>query len=61
MLLILVLFSVIVGKIPIPTLAAVLIFAAASSLRLGRIDTVLRTGLPSRIAFVSAVAATISP
>ncbi|HEY6397574.1 MAG TPA: SulP family inorganic anion transporter [Solirubrobacteraceae bacterium] len=59
MLLILVLFSGIVGKIPIPTLAAVLIFAAASSLRLGRIDTVLRTGRPSQIAFVSTVAATI--
>ena len=51
MLLILVLFSGAVGKIPIPTLAAVLIFAAASSLRVGRIDTVLRTGLPSQIAF----------
>jgi Sulfate permease and related transporters (MFS superfamily) len=33
MLLILVLFSGVVGEIPIPTLAAVLIFAAASSLR----------------------------
>jgi SulP family sulfate permease len=59
MLLILVLFSGIVGKIPIPTLAAVLIFAAASSLRFGRIDTVLRTGRPSQIAFVSTVVATI--
>jgi sulfate permease, SulP family len=39
MLLILVLFSGVVGEIPGPTLAAVLIFAAASSLRLGRIDT----------------------
>jgi sulfate permease, SulP family len=37
----------------------VLIFAAASSLRLGRIDTVLRTGRPSQIAFASTVAATI--
>jgi sulfate permease, SulP family len=59
MLLILVLFSGVVGKIPIPTLAAVLIFAAASSLRLGRIDTVLRTGLPSQIAFFVTFTATI--
>ena len=41
----------VVGEIPIPTLAAVLIFAAVSSLRLARIDTILRTGLPSQIAF----------
>jgi sulfate permease, SulP family len=59
MLLILVLFSGVVGKIPIPTLAAVLIFAAASSLRLDRIDTILRTGLPSQIAFFVTFAATI--
>jgi sulfate permease, SulP family len=59
MLLIVVLFSGVVGRIPIPTLAAVLIFAAASSLRTGRIDTVLRTGLPSRIAFFATLAATL--
>jgi sulfate permease, SulP family len=59
MLVILLLFSGQVGKIPIPTLAAVLIFAAASSLRLGRIDTVLRTGLPSQLAFFATVTATI--
>jgi sulfate permease, SulP family len=59
MLLILVLFSHQVGKIPIPTLAAVLIFAAASSLRVGRISTILRTGLPSQIAFVVTFVATI--
>jgi len=59
MLLILVLFSGVVGKIPIPTLAAVLIFASASSLRLGRIDTVLRTGLPSQIALTATFAATV--
>ena len=59
MLLILVLFSHQVGKIPISTLAAVLIFAAASSLRVGRIDTILRTGLPSQIAFFVTFAATI--
>lgn len=60
MLLILVLFSGIVGEIPIPTLAAVLIFAAASSLRLGRIDTVIRTGLSSQIAFFATFAATLA-
>jgi sulfate permease, SulP family len=59
MLLILVVFSGVVGKIPIPTLAAVLIFAAASSLRLARIDTVLRTGPPSQIAFFATLAATL--
>jgi len=59
MLVILLLFSSQVGKIPIPTLAAVLIFAAASSLRLGRVDTVLRTGLPSQLAFFATVTATI--
>ena len=51
MLLILVLFSGVVGEIPIATLAAVLIFAAASSLRPARIDTILRTGLQSQVAF----------
>jgi SulP family sulfate permease len=59
MLLILVLFSSQVGKIPIPTLAAVLIFAAVSSLRFGRLDTILRTGLPSQIALGATFAATI--
>jgi SulP family sulfate permease len=59
MLLILVLFSRVVGKIPIPTLAAVLIFAAASSLRVGRIDTIMRTGLPSQLAFFATFVATI--
>jgi SulP family sulfate permease len=59
MLLILVVFSGVVGRIPIPTLAAVLIFAAASSLRVRRIDTVLRAGAPARIAFIATLAATL--
>ncbi len=59
MLLILVLFSGVVGEIPIDTLAAVLIFAAGSSLRIGRIDTVLRTGPPSQVAFLTTFAATL--
>ena len=60
MLLILVLFSGVVGKIPIPTLAAVLTFAAVSSLRVARIETVLRTGLPSQVAFFATFTATCS-
>ncbi len=59
MLLILILFSGAVGKIPIATLAAVLIFAAVSSLRTERIDTVLRTGLQSRVAFLTTLIATL--
>jgi len=59
MLLIVVVFSGLVGKIAIPTLAAVLIFAAASSLRTGRIDTIARTGTASRVAFVTTLLATL--
>ena len=59
MLLILVVFSGVVGKIPISTLAAVLIFAAVSSLRVGRIDTVLRTGLPSQVGLLATFTATL--
>ena len=59
MLLILVVFSGVVGKIPISTLAAVLIFAAVSSLRIGRIDTVLRTGLPSQVGLLATFTATL--
>ena len=59
MLLIIVVFSGVVGKIPIPTLAAILIFAAASSLRLARIDTILRTGRTSQIGFITTLVATL--
>ena len=59
MLLILVLFSGVVGEIPITTLAAVLIFAAVSSLCLARIDTVLRTVLASQLAFFATFTATL--
>jgi len=59
MLLIVALFSGIVGKVAVPTLAAVLIYAAASSLRVGRIDTVLRTGTAARIVFVTTLVATL--
>jgi sulfate permease, SulP family len=60
LLLILVAFSGVVGRIPISTLAAVLIFAAASSLRVARIDTVLRAGLPAQAAFIATLAATLA-
>src|SRR6202012_6133577 len=59
MLLIIVVFSGIVGKIPIPTLAAILIFAGVSSLRVTRIDTILRTGRSSQIAFFPTLGATM--
>jgi len=59
MLIILVAFSGVVGRVPIPTLAAVLVYAATQSLRVGRIDTVLRTGLSSRIAFFATLIATL--
>lgn len=59
MLLIVVVFSGLVGQIAIPTLAAVLIFAAVSSLRTGRIDTIARTGTASRVAFVTTLVATL--
>ena len=57
MLLILVVFSGMVGEIPIPTLAALLIFAAISSLRVARIDTALRAAPQSRVAFGARFAA----
>ena len=50
MLLILALFSTAVGKVAMPTLAAILIFAAVGSVRVREIDTIMRTGLGSRIA-----------
>ncbi len=59
MLAILVVFSGIVGKVALPTLAAVLIYAAASSLRVNRIDTVWRAGLASQISLLSTFAATL--
>lgn len=42
-----------------PTLAAVLMFAAARSLRVARIDTIMRTGLGSRIAFFATFVTTL--
>ena len=59
MLAILVVFSGIVGQVVIPTLAAVLIYAAVGSLRSGAIGTILRTGRSSQIAFVTTLLATL--
>jgi len=59
MLAILAVFSGVVGKVALPTLAAVLIYAAASSLRINRIDTVWRAGLASQISLLTTFAATL--
>ncbi len=59
MLAILVVFSGIVGKVVIPTLAAVLIFAAVGSLRSGAIRTIMRTGRTSQVGFAATLVATL--
>ena len=59
MLAILIVFSGIVGKVALPTLAAILIYAGASSIRFGGIETVWRTGINSQIAFVATFCSTL--
>jgi SulP family sulfate permease len=59
MLTILVAFSGIVGVVPMPILAAVLIYAAVSSLRAGAIGTIWRTGRMSQIAVTSTFLGTL--
>ena len=59
MLLILALFSGVVGAVAMPTLAALLIYAAAGSLRFGQIATIWRTGLTSQIAIATTFVATL--
>ncbi len=59
MLMILVLFSGIVGMVAMPTLAAILIVAAIGSLRVGQIQSILRTGPTSRIALIGTFIATL--
>jgi SulP family sulfate permease len=56
---ILVAFSGIVGYVAVPTLAAILIFAAISSLRTHDIVDILRTGMVSQIALVTTFLATL--
>jgi sulfate permease, SulP family len=59
MLLILAALSPLVAKVAVPTLAAILIFAAASALRPGEIRTILRTGRISQVAVTSTFLATL--
>ena len=59
MLVILVAFSGVVGEVAMPTLAAVLIVAAIGSLRIGQIESILRTGPNSQIALISTFVATL--
>jgi SulP family sulfate permease len=59
MMVILLAFSTAVGKVAMPTLAAILIFAAFGSLRPGAIATILRTGPNSQIGFVATFVATL--
>lgn len=59
MLAILVAFSGLVGKVALPTLAAILIYAAASSLRSAEIETIWRTGRSSQVSLVTTFAATL--
>jgi sulfate permease, SulP family len=59
MLAILVAFSGVVGEVAMPTLAAILIYAAASSFRYAEIATVWRTGVNSQIALAATFIATL--
>ena len=59
MLVILAIFSGVVAKIAVPTLGAILIFAAIGSLRPGEVATIMRTGRISQIAVITTFAATL--
>jgi SulP family sulfate permease len=59
MLVILAIFSGLVAKIAVPTLGAILIFAAIGSLRLGQVGSILRTGRISQVAVITTFAATL--
>jgi SulP family sulfate permease len=59
MLVILAIFSGLVAKIVVPTLGAILIFAAIGSLRPGEVASILRTGRISQIAVITTFAATL--
>ena len=59
MVIILALFAGLVGKVAMPTLAAVLIFAAVGSLRMGALATIWRTGRLSQIALATTFVATL--
>ena len=59
MLVILVAFGGVVGRVAMPTLAAVLVVAAIGSLRVGDVETVWRTGGSSQIAMATTFLATL--
>ncbi len=59
MLVILAIFSGLVAKVAVPTLGAILIFAAIGSLQAGEIASILRTGRISQIVVVTTFAATL--
>ena len=59
MLVILAIFSGLVAKIAVPTLGAILIFAAIGSLRLGELASILRTGRISQVAVITTFGATL--
>jgi SulP family sulfate permease len=59
MLVILAVFSGLVGRIAVPTLGAILIFAAVGSLRLGEVTSILRTGRISQVAVITTFGATL--
>ncbi len=59
MLLILLVFSSVIGAVPMPTLSALLIVAAVGAIRPGEIITILRTGPTSQVALIATFAATL--
>lgn len=59
MVVILVIFSGLVAKIAMPTLAAILMFAAVGSLRIGQVASIMRTGRISQIAVIVTFIATL--
>ena len=59
MILILVAFSGVVGHVAMPTLAAVLVFAAIRSLRVTDLGAIMRTGATSQVALVTTFLCTL--
>ena len=59
LLVILAIFSGLVAKIALPTLAAILIFAGIGSMRPGEIASILRTGRISQVVVITTFAATL--
>jgi SulP family sulfate permease len=59
MVVILVLFSGVIGQVALPTLAAVLILAGVGAIRPAQIMTIMRTGVISQIALVTTFLATL--